>query len=387
MKTVVILHPHFTLAGGAGKFVLEVGARLAQQGRRVLVVCIRAKPEIVGAYADRLEFAELGGPLSSSFLFWLQFPWVLAKVWRAMPRTPFVLFPQVFPANWWGFVYKAFNRRTPLVWMCQEPSAFIHSKAWLRALPAGLAKGCAHLLNPVLKPLDVWLARHVDLVLANSRATRRQACSIYGYPEGLVRVCYPGVDPLAFHPDPTVKPSDQLITIGRLTRFKNIDTIIRAVALLNRSRSTPVLLKIVGRGEEEQALKRLVRSLRLEEAVMFCGSLGDQDLVRALQESKVFVLASEGEPFGIVAVEAMACGVPSVVEGSGGPAETVADGQTGFHVGSREPAAYAQKIAAIIDDNGLFARMSSQAVTCAARYSWEAAANEAAAAIDEVARR
>jgi glycosyltransferase involved in cell wall biosynthesis len=386
MRTVVILHPHFTLAGGAGKFVLETGARLADRGRRVLVVCIRASPEIVGVFAGREEFVEIGGPLSSSFLFWLLFPWVLLKVWRAMPREPFVLFPQVFPANWWGFVYKITHPRVPLVWMCQEPSAFIHSKKWLSALPAGLAKCCAHLLNPLLKPLDIWLARHVDCVFANSRATKKQACAVYGYPEDQVRICYPGVDTLAFCPEPDLERVNQVITIGRLTSFKNVDTIIRAVQILNRGRSEPVLLKIVGRGEQENELRQLVRDLDLEKAVAFCGALTDADLVRALQESKVFVLASEDEPFGIVAVEAMACGVPCVVDGSGGPAETVIDGRTGFHVGRRDPAAYARKMSAILDDERLSGLMSKQARVCSEHYSWEAATDELAQGIDEVAR-
>lgn len=384
MRTVVILHPHFTLAGGAGKFVLEVGARLADRGRRVVVVCIRANPEIVGAFTGRMTFVEIGGPLSSSIFFWLLFPRVLFNVWRALPREPFVLFPQVFPANWWGFFYKIAHPDVPLVWMCQEPSAFIHSRKWLGALPAGPAKGCAYLLNPLLKPLDVWLARHADCVFANSRATREQACAVYGYPEDRVGICYPGADTRAFHPDPTIEKKNQLITIGRLTGFKNIDTIIRAVQILNRGRSVPALLKIVGRGEQEAELQRLVRELGLEKTVVFCGALGDAELVRALQESRVFVLASENEPFGIVAVEAMACGVPCVVDGSGGPGETVIDGQTGYHVGSRDPAAYARKIAAILDDDRLSGQMSRQARACSERYSWDAATEVLAHGINRV---
>lgn len=384
MRTIVILHPHFTLAGGAGKFVLEVGARLADRGHRVLVVCIRASPAIVGAFTGRMTFVEIGGPLSSSILFWLLFPWVLLKVWRAMPREPFVLFPQVFPANWWGFFYKIAYPDVPLVWMCQEPSAFIHSRKWLSALPAGLAKGCAYLLNPLLKPLDVWLARHVDCVFANSRATGKEACTVYGYPEDRVRICYPGADTRTFRPDPAIENKNQAITIGRLTGFKNVETIIRAVQVLNRGRSVPVLLKIVGRGEQESELQRLVRDLDLEKAVTFCGALNDAELVRALQESKVFVLASENEPFGIVAVEAMACGVPCVVDGSGGPGETVIDGQAGFHVGSRDPAAYARKMSAILDDERLSGLMSRRARACSERYSWDAAAEELAQGIDDI---
>lgn len=372
---IVILHPHFTLHGGAGKFVLEVGSRLADRGFRVLVVCIRANPDIVGPFQEKIEFREIGGPLSSSFLFWLTFPWICVKVARVLPRGRFVLFPQVFPANWWGFLCKLFSPRTPLVWMCQEPSAFIHSRKWLRALPAGLAKACAQLLNPLLKQLDVWLARHVDQVFANSLATKREACRIYGYPADRVHLCYPGVDTAVFHYAAGVARRNQVVTVGRLTRFKNIDVIVQAVRLLNKSRDEGVVLKIVGDGEEEANLKRLVRDLTLEREVLFCGSLSEEALVRTIQESKAFILASVDEPFGIVVVEAMACGTPCIVAGSGGPAETVLDGRTGFHVAGEDAAVYAEKIRLLLDDQRLFESLSTQAVRHAGHYTWEAAAD------------
>ena len=372
---VVILHPHFTLPGGAGKFVLEVGSRLVDRGFRVLVVCIRANPEIVGPFREKMEFREIGGPLSSSFLFWLTFPWVCVKVAKALPRERFVLFPQVFPANWWGFLYKLYSPRTPLIWMCQEPSAFIHSRRWLRALPAGLSKACAYLLNPLLKQLDVRLAHRADYVFANSLATQRDAVRIYGYPAGRVHLCYPGVNTAVFHDAPGVPRRNQVITVGRLTRFKNVDVIIRTVQLLNKSRNESVTLKIVGRGEEEANLKRLVHDLGLERDVIFCGSLGEEALVRSIQESKVFILASVDEPFGIVVVEAMACGTPCIVESSGGPAETVLDGKTGFQVSGLDPVAFAEKARLLLDDHQLFNDFSAQAAEHAKRYTWESAAD------------
>lgn len=372
---VVLLHPHFTLPGGAGKFVLEVGARLADRGFRVVVVCIRAHPDIVGPFRDKIEFREIGGPLSSSFLFWLTFPRVCVKVAQALPRGPFILFPQVFPANWWGFLYKVYSPRTPLVWMCHEPSAFIHSRTWLCALPPGLSKACAHLLNPLLKLLDVWLARHADQVFANSLATKRAACRIYGYQPDRVQLCHPGVNTAVFHEDAGVARRNQVVTVGRLTRFKNVDVIIHAMHRLNETRDAGVVLKIVGSGEEESNLKRLVRDLDLEREVVFCGSLGEEALVRTIQESKAFILASVDEPFGIAVVEALACGTPCIVAGVGGPAETVLDGKTGFHVGGRDPVAYAEKMRLLLDDRQLFDALSTQAARHAGRYSWESAAD------------
>ena len=134
-KKILILHPHFTLAGGAGNFVLEVGSRLFAKGYEITVCTIRCDPELIKNYKDSIQFIDIGGALSSSFRHWLTLPIFLFKLFRTCDRlSPDLIFAQVFPSNWWGFIYKALRPKTKLLWMCQEPSAFIHSKTWIAAI-------------------------------------------------------------------------------------------------------------------------------------------------------------------------------------------------------------------------------------------------------------
>jgi glycosyltransferase involved in cell wall biosynthesis len=372
LRHLVMLHPHFVLPGGAGRFVLETGSLLAERGYSVIVICIRADDAIIGAYRPRLQVIEIGGALTSTFRFWLLFPlslWRVARVLRSV--GPCVLFPQVFPANWWGFIYGLRHRDVPLLWMCHEPSAFIHVQAWIEALPSGLMKRCVKLANPILRRLDVWLAQRVDGVLCNSDYGKSMAGRIYGYPGGLVHTLSLGVDHEKFKCRKDVPRTPTAVCVGRLTKFKNVTLVVEAVKLLVERGRRDCALMIIGRGEEEPELHRTILAHGLQQHVKMCGAVDDRELVRILQSARAFVLASEGEPFGLTAVEAMATGTPALVIGDGGPEETVTHNVSGFHLPARDAVALADHLEKLFYDDELFRRLSKGASARAKQFSWE----------------
>ncbi len=367
---VVYLHPHFTIEGGAGRIVLETSARLARQGVQVSVVSIRAEEAIVGACRGVVRFVDLGGPLSSQLGFWLRFPRVQGQIRRLLDARPAaVVFAQVFPANWWGALYKLVRPQRRVVWMCQEPSAFIHSQAGLDALPPSPVKLGGILLGPLLRRLDVALMRRTDRVLANSEATRRRAQEVYRLGEDRLFTVRLGVDLARFAPASAPR-APRFVSVGRLTRFKNVDVVVRAVAELRRRGHADVSLHVVGRGEDEARLAALVRELGLLGQVVLRGALGADELVRTLQAARGLVLASVDEPFGLVAVEAMACGTPAVVTGSGGPAEVVEHDRSGLVLpaGLPLPEAVAEAMEFLLVDE-TFARLSAGAALRARAFS------------------
>lgn len=370
---VVFLHPHFTIEGGAGRIVLETGARLARQGVEVSVVSIRADEPIVAACRGLVRFIELGGPLSSELRFWLRFLRVQLQVQRLLDARPAaVVFAQVFPANWWGALYKVARPRRRVVWMCQEPSAFIHSRAWIDALPPSPVKLAGTLLRPLLRRLDVALMRRTDRVLANSEATRRRAREVYRLAEDRLFTVRLGIDLARFVPPASAPRGPRFVSVGRLTRFKNVDVVIHAVAELRRRGRRDVHLDVVGRGEDESRLSALVDELELRSQVALRGALGTEDLVRTLQGARGLLLASVDEPFGLVAVEAMACGTPAVVTGSGGPAEVVENGSSGLVLpaGLPEPGALADAMESLLADD-VFTSLSAGAARRARSFSIE----------------
>ncbi len=371
---ILYLHPHFTLPGGAGRYALETGRVLAQRGWDIHIASIAFCPELLVGYDD-ISFHTLGGPLSNSLWYWPHLPILIKRVMNCIDTLkPDTVFSQVFPANWWGFIAKILRgSNVKHVWMCPEPSAFIHSRRWIDSLPYSVTGIGARGLNPLLKAIDTRLAKNVDYVFANSQFTRQQAFDAYRYEPEKVGISYPGVDTTRF--TPASEPAHdhyRLITCARLTKFKNIDRIIRALTLISDERVT---LTVIGRGEEYENLVALSRSLNLTERVRFTQTVSDEEMINELRSSYALIHAAEEEPFGLTPVEAMACGTPVIAMRGGGPAETVIHERTGFLCDSASEADIAHGINWMIAQEAKQAELSLACVERAQRFTWEAAAD------------
>jgi glycosyltransferase involved in cell wall biosynthesis len=373
-KRILILHPHFTLPGGAGRHALETGRELSQRGWDVHVGTISMNPTLIEGY-ESLSFHSIGGPLPSSLLYWIRLPLVLRNVRHLLQElAPDIVFSQVFPANWWGFFAKRhYKENFSHVWMCQEPSAFIHSDRWIRALPMSPAGITARVVNPLLKRIDCHLAHYVDYTFANSEFSRSLALKTYRYPPTKISVCYPGVDTTRFKTDPTCrKKMYQFVTCARLTKFKNTDIILRALATF----TDPVFtLVIIGDGEEYDALQALAKTLQLTERVIFKGTVSDQELVGTLQSSIALIHAAEKEPFGLAPIEAMACGTPVIAIKGGGPAETILHLRTGYLCESATVEQLRSAIEWVVSVSGDATSMTSACTSRAQHFSWQNAAD------------
>jgi phosphatidyl-myo-inositol dimannoside synthase len=182
-----------------------------------------------------------------------------------------------------------------------------------------------------------------------------------------ITVVPPGVDVERFHPLTEAErlearahfglPADAelIVAISRLVPRKGFDTAIRAVARMRRSRPN-LVLAISGGGRDEERLRKL--ATELDAPVRFLGRVSNDDLPRLYGCADVYSMLCrnrwgglEQEGFGIVFVEAAACGVPQVAGDSGGAAEAVADGETGIVV--RRPEDLDEVVAAytaLLDD-------------------------------------
>lgn len=182
-----------------------------------------------------------------------------------------------------------------------------------------------------------------------------------------ITVVPPGVDVERFHPLTEADrlearahfglPADAelIVAISRLVPRKGFDTAIRAVARMRRSRPN-LVLAISGGGRDEERLRKL--ATELDAPVRFLGRVSNDDLPRLYGCADVYSMLCrnrwgglEQEGFGIVFVEAAACGVPQVAGDSGGAAEAVADGETGIVV--RRPEDLDEVVAAytaLLDD-------------------------------------
>lgn len=148
-------------------------------------------------------------------------------------------------------------------------------------------------------------------------------------------------------------PEECLVTYtGRLDLEKGIDTLLNAFALLKRQRSD-VRLAIVGRGALRETIQEHTRKLHLERDVMLCGYLEGQVLRSLYRVSDIHVCPSHYEPFGLVALEAMAAGTPVVVSDTGGLRDIVTGDRVGRKFPPRDVPALADALQELVDHPGL----------------------------------
>lgn len=197
---------------------------------------------------------------------------------------------------------------------CHTPVRYLHDQFddYFRARPEPVRA----LAGAVRVPLAAWdraAARRVDAFLANSENVRGRIRKLYGRESRLV---FPPADTEFFTPDALASRSGFLV-VSALAPYKRVDDAIAAANLRGFD------LTIAGFGPEEARLRRLAG-----ETVRFAGTPSDEPL-RELYRSAEAVLMPGEEDFGIVPVEAQACGTPVVALGRGGATESVVDGATG----------------------------------------------------------
>lgn len=380
---IIYLHPHFVSDGGAGRMVLETARRLVDSGHQVHVVCIRADSAIVGQVGDRIQFHQIGGPLSSSIWFWIRFNHSCRQVLKIIDAITStadgmktVLFPQVFPAHWWGAFIAKYRPQFASVWYCHEPSAFIHSDNWKRSLPWP-KDWIAILISPVMAWLDQRRCRRFSRVLVNSEFSRRNVIQVYGFPDEACRTVYLGVDHQRFKPDSGTTRKLWVCVIAKITRFKNVHVIVKAIAQLVRRGLTDVHLHVVGVGDALEECRHTAEADGITEHVTFHGRLGDDRVVELVQQSCVFCLASADEPFGLVVVEALACGTPVVAMDSGGPREILNNLPCGKLCSSVDVTQVANALQHILTMNEeAFAIVSDAAAQRAKEFSWDNATQQ-----------
>ena len=168
-------------------------------------------------------------------------------------------------------------------------------------------------------------------------------------------------------------PEPTLVYLGRLKRYKGIDLMLRAAARL-RSQGVRVRVVVAGKGDARPDLEKLARRLGLADSVHFAGFVSETDKRELLSRAWAHVLTSPKEGWGIVSMEASACGTPTVASDSPGLRETVRHGETGFLVPHGDIDALARAIGLAIDP-ARRDRLGGAARRMAERFSWEGVAD------------
>jgi D-inositol-3-phosphate glycosyltransferase len=236
--------------------------------------------------------------------------------------------------------------------------------------------------------------RRADRIIAATIAEVTQLRFLYKAPANKLAVIPPGVDVSHFYPIPGdearmyigLKPDDRMVLfVGRIEPLKGVDTLIQAMSCLQLKEKQRVHLAIIGgdpaaspreMSAEMARLQKLCDDLSVGQTVVFLGKRDQDRLPYYYSAAELVVMPSHYESFGMVALEAMACGTPVVASEVGGLGYLVRDGETGFTIPDQEPEQLCEKISWLLNDPDLHATMSRRAVEYAQDYAWEKIATQ-----------
>jgi len=241
------------------------------------------------------------------------------------------------------------------------------------------------------------ILKSADKIVAATLAERAQLQWIYKADIGKIVIIPPGVDLSHFYPIPVdearafigIGSGEQMVLfVGRIEPLKGVDTLIQAMSCINFeevSSGKPILLTIIGGDPdvdpedmtlEMSRLQKLSNDLYLGKMIIFLGKRGQDTLPYYYSAADAVVMPSHYESFGMVALEAMACGTPVIASQVGGLAFLVQDGVTGYHVPDDDPIELCDKLKLILSDHELRRTLGSQAKNHAQEYSWEKIAEQ-----------
>jgi len=241
--------------------------------------------------------------------------------------------------------------------------------------------------------LEALIARSVSAVLASSSGEASELARL-GVPRASIRVVPYGVDTDEFLPDGpvarrTARP--RLLAVAPLTERSGLDVIVRAMVDVPRCELViaggPARSQLAG-NPVYRRLVRLARQLGVGDRVVFAGQVSRARMPALLRSADLLVHTTLYEPFGMVPLEAMACGTPVVAAAGGSHQDAIVDGTTGVLVRPGQPALLARRIRQLLASPMLLQGYGIAAADRArARYSWQRIGRETLAAYQRSLRR
>jgi len=234
--------------------------------------------------------------------------------------------------------------------------------------------------------VETWMANSADAVITCSHYMRDHVADIYGLDEAGVAVIPNGIDPLDLQPVEDLDalrarfaaPHERLVLlVGRLVYEKGFQIALEALPGVIE-RLGDVRFLVAGSGTAEAELRAQADQLGLTEHGTFLGWIGDDVLHSLYRIADLTVVPSIYEPFGLVALEAMASGCPCIVADTGGLREVVPNEQVGLRFASRDPLSLAGMMERVLSDDALRDRLVAEASEHVLRFDWADIARQTA---------
>jgi glycosyltransferase involved in cell wall biosynthesis len=347
-----IRHPQ---AGGAEVHVHETFRRIAKRGHQVTLLCSRVPGQKRQEIVDGIMTIRTGN--------WKNFNFAAANFYlRHLRRHPWDVI--VDDVNKIPFYSPLYVRRNVLLLVPHLFGTTVFLEAPL------------HLAAYVY----LW-ERLVPLVYRNTpavaiSASTKQDLLERGLSEKRISVVHCGIDHDIYKPgrSKTCVSEYEFLYLGRLKRYKNVDSLLVAGSMLRRHGG--LRIAVAGEGDDLERLKSRAMELDMMDRVTFHGYVSLEEKVRLLQSAYAAVVPSPKEGWGLTAIEASACGTPVIASKSPGLVDSVKHGKNGLHVPHGDSTALAEAMELLIINPDYARRLSEGAVEWAAEFDWEISAEQ-----------
>ncbi len=351
-------------AGGAEAHLHETFGRLAQRGHEVTLLASGWKGCAAHAELDGIDVHRAG----ARYTFSLAAPRYFARRLRKRHFDVVVEDLNKVP------LFTRYWTRAPVV-------ALVHHLFGMTAFKEAwfpLAAATWLLERPI-----PFVFRNAPTIAVS--ASTREDLGRRGLDAERIEVIPNGIDLSLYTPGPasmrTSEPS--LLFLGRVKKYKRVDLLMRAVALLE-SEGLSVTLRVAGSGDDRPRLDRIALNLGISDRVHFLGFVDEVRKLELFRTSWLHALTSPNEGWGISIMEASACGTPSIASDAPGLRESVVDGETGLLVPHGDVRALADSIASLLNDERRRESMGRQARSFAEGFSWDESADRVEAFLHRV---
>jgi glycosyltransferase involved in cell wall biosynthesis len=371
------------IVGGVARHCFGLAQALARMGHEIHVITLEfpgapAYEDLGGVKVYRAA-VELGHP---NFLTWvLLFNHFMEKLAASLCHK---VKPDVIHAHDWLVSPSAISLKHHL----NKPLILtVHSTE------VGRAQGLHGPDSFTIDGFEWWATYEARKVIVTSEAMKNEVSGHFKLPTDKIEVIPNAVDVERFEipvdrqwvRGKYVAPHEKMVLFtGRLTPQKGVEYLIHAVPLILK-RNPEAKIVIIGEGWLRDSLQTLARSMGCQDKVFFTGFLSERDLAEAMVSADVLTVPSVYEPFGIVALEGMAAGVPVVASKTGGLAEVIEHGETGILVYPRDPESIAWGVSQILSNPNYAQQIVKNAKEKLRKnFSWDAVAEKTIRLYEEV---
>lgn len=226
--------------------------------------------------------------------------------------------------------------------------------------------------------IEQKLVNHIDRIIISTADEYMQLIHNYGVPASQIEIVPGGVDLKLFVPHDRQVARERLgwkshtpilLFAGRLDPFKGPDLLLRATAMMQENTQVVIVGGKLTDDKDIQQLQALANDLGISHRVQFLGDRPHEEMPLIYSAADITVIPSYYESFGLVAVEALACGRPVVATRTGGLSTIVHHGETGFLV-ARNPASFAEQLDILLRDPIMYMQMCAATRSSVLQFGW-----------------